>query len=183
MALKPVGVGTQFATSTSSAQSTAISVQSDTIRVTAKTAGAHVAIGTEPTADITDLYIPAGSSETLALTPASQRVVGITTGTTTILDFPEGTGSPFDAGDYITLTGGSQSNFDFTHKGVISVNNVSNPSGYYSTRIIVDHDSSAVTATFTDRFCVARKSIKVAARTDTGTGVLHIHQVQISGAA
>lgn len=183
MALKPVGVGTQFATSTSSAKSSAISVQSDTIRMTAKSAGVHVAIGTEPTADVTNLYIPAGSSETLALTPASQRVVGITTGTTTILDFPEGTGSPFDAGDYITLNGGSQSDFDFTHKGVISVNNISNPFGYHLTRVVIDHDSSAVAASFTDKYCVARKSIKVAARTDTGSGVLHLHQVQISGAA
>jgi len=183
MALKPVGVGTQFATSTTSAKSTAISVQSDTIRLTAVTAGAHVAIGTEPTADIINFYIPAGSSATLALTPASQKVVGVTTGTTTVLDFPEGTGSPFEVGDYLSLTGGTQSDFNFSHKGVISVNTTANVGGYYSTRIVVDHDSSAVTASFTDKDCIARKSVKVAARTDAATGVLHIHQVQISGVA
>jgi hypothetical protein len=63
------------------------------------------------------------------------------------------------------------------------VNTTSNVGGFYSTRITVDHDSSAVTAAFTDKDCVARKSIKVAARTASGTGVLYIHQVQISGQA
>lgn len=183
MALKPVGIGTSFVTTVTSAKSAAISVQSDTIRLTALTSGANVAIGTEPTADAIDFFIPAGSSETLALSPASQRVVGVTTGATTILHFPEGTGSPFDVGDYLSLIGGTQSNFNFTHKGVISVDNTSNVGGFFSTRITVDHDSSAVTATFTDKDCVARKSIKVAARTSSGTGVLYIHQVQISGQA
>ena len=40
--------------------------------------------------------------------PSSQRVVGITTGTTTTIEFPEGTGSPFGVGNLsvaITVTG------------------------------------------------------------------------------
>ena len=43
--------------------------------------GAHVAIGVTPAATNTDYYVPVGETVTLGLTKASNRVVGITTGT------------------------------------------------------------------------------------------------------
>ena len=86
MAHRPVGVGTSLATSATSAMTTSFVVQSDVLRIVAVTAGAFVAIGTNPIATISDYYIPAGSSATLAVTKASNRVVGVTTGTTTIID-------------------------------------------------------------------------------------------------
>ena len=95
-ALKPVGVNTTFTTSTSSALSGAIPQQTDTIRVVAETAGVYVAIGTNPTATDENFYVSSTDSEEISIGPAmAQRVVGITTGATTIIDFPEGTGSPF----------------------------------------------------------------------------------------
>jgi len=184
MAHKPVGVNTFFALSSgSSVRGVAtLSQQSDTLRVVAKGAGAHVAIGTLPTAAVTDYYVAAGEPETISLGgAASQRVVGVTTGATTTLDFPEGTGSPFVVGNAVslTVTGASgQENLNFTHKIVSSVDTSAGVGGYYSTRVVVDHDSSSVTdALLSTSYAELRGSFMVAAYGD-GTGTLHYQQVQ-----
>ena len=107
---KPVGAGSSIAITLATATtSSALSVQSKALRVVAVTAGAFIGIGTSPTASATDYYVPSGGTATLALSPASQRVVGIITGTATTITFPEGTGSPFVVGDYVTLTSTGQS--------------------------------------------------------------------------
>ena len=77
MAHRTVGAGQSVTTSGTSAKSSAISVKSSILRLTARGEDAHVAIGTEPTATVTDYIIPAGTSETLGITKASQRVVSI----------------------------------------------------------------------------------------------------------
>ena len=126
MTHRPVGAGSSFIfTAGAATTSSAFSVQSDTLRVVAVNAAAHVAIGTNPTATGTDYYIPSGQSATLALTKASNRVVGVTTGTTTIVTVPEGTQVPFGIGDYVTLTSNGQSYYNFSHAPVISVNTTS----------------------------------------------------------
>lgn len=181
MAIKPVGINSTVSTSTSSAQTSAISQQCENIRVVAETVGCYVAIGTNPTATNENFYVSSTDASEIAIGfPAAQRVVGITTGTTTTIDFPEGTGSPFAVGEAVTLTAG-QSNFDFTHKIVSSVNNTSNVGGYFNTRIVVDHDSSSVTDIFDpNNWTQLRKSIKVAVKSEAGTGKAYIQQVQVS---
>lgn len=181
MAIKPVGINSTISTSTSSARTSAISQQTENIRVVAETVGCYVAIGTNPTATSENFYVSSTDASEIAIGfPAAQRVVGITTGTTTTIDFPEGTGSPFSVGEAVTLTAG-QSNFDFTHKIVSSINNTSNVGGYFNTRIVIDHDSSSVTDTFDpNNWTQLRKSIKVAVKSEAGTGKAYIQQVQVS---
>ena len=180
-ALKPVGVNTTFATSATSAQTGAIAQQSDSIRVVAETAGVHVAIGTNPTATVENFYVPTTDATEISLGPVrSQRVVGVTTGTTTTIDFPEGTGSPFEIGDAVSLTVTGQSNFDFSHKIVTSIDTSAGVAGYFSTRLTVDHDSSSVTDVFNSPEATLRRSVKLAVRTESGTGTVHIQQVQVS---
>jgi len=180
-ALKPVGVNTTFSTSTASAQSTNIAQQSDSIRIVAETAGVHVAIGTNPTATVENFYVPTTDATEISLGPVrSQRVVGVTTGATTIIDFPEGTGSPFEIGDAVSLTVTGQSTFDFTHKIVTDINTTAGVHGYFGTRLTVDHDSSSVSATFNSPDATLRRSVRVAVRTGSGTGTVHIQQVQVS---
>ena len=182
MAIKPVGINSTVSTSTTSAQTSAISQQVENIRVLAETVGCYVAIGTNPTATNENFYVgTSGGAEEIAIGfPAAQRVVGITTGTTTTIDFPEGTGSPFAVGEAVTLTAG-QSNFDFTHKIVSSIDNTPGEVGFYNTRIVVDHNSSSVTDTFDpNNWTQLRKSIKVAVLSEAGTGKAYIQQVQVS---
>ena len=181
MAIKPVGINSTVSTSTSSARTSAISQQTENIRVVAESVGCYVAIGTEPTATNENIYVSTSDSVEVAIGfPASQRVAGITTGTTTTIDFPEGTGCPFAVGEAVTLTAG-QSNFDFSHKIVASINNSANVGGFYNTRMVVNHDSSSVTDTFDpNNYTEIRKSIKVAVKSESGTGKAYIQQVQVS---
>jgi hypothetical protein len=178
---KPVGLGSSVTiTSGAATTSSALSVQTKALRVVA-TAGAFIGIGTSPTASATDYYIPSGGTATLALSPASQRVIGISTGTTTTIIFPEGTGSPFLVGDYVTLTSAGQSYYNFTHQPVTAVDTSSGVNGYYSTRITVSTSTSGIVTAFSADGDL-RKSIKVSAY-GTGAGALYYQQVQIAGDA
>jgi len=72
--------------------------------------------------------------------------------------------------------------FNTTGK-VLAVDSSANTYGYFSERLTIDYDSRALTAanaSFTD--AKARKTLVVAARTDSGSGKLYAQQVQISGA-
>lgn len=184
MAHQPVGNGTSFAITSSNAQSSAISHQSDTLRVVAVGAPAHVAIGTDPIATNANYYVASGQEATISLgRPSSQRVVGITTGATTTIDFPEGTGSPFEVGDAVSLVVTGQSYYDFSHKTVKSVDTSSNVGGYFNTRIVINHDSSGVATAFSAPYAELRGSFKVGSIAATGSGTLYAQQVQVSGVA
>jgi hypothetical protein len=181
MAIKPVGINSTVSTSTSSAQTSAIPQLVENIRVVAETVGCYVAIGTNPTATNENIYVPSTESVEVAIGfPAAQRVVGIITGTTTTIDFPEGTGSPFAVGDAVTLTAG-QSNFNFAHKIVSSIDQTNGSAGFYNTRIVIDYNSSSVTDIFDpNNWTQLRKSIKVAVKSEAGSGKAYIQQVQVS---
>jgi hypothetical protein len=183
MAHRPVGAGISLTTSATSGLTTSFSVQSDVLRVVAVTAGAFVAIGTNPTATTADYYIPAGSNATLALTKASNRVVSVTKGTTTTIDFAEGTQSPFGVGDHVSLTGASEVLYNFNHARVLSVNTSSSYDGYHQERIVVDYNSSGIVTAFSAKDATLRNSLRIAARTEGGAGVVYAQQVQISGQA
>jgi hypothetical protein len=183
MTHRPVASGISVAISTSSTKSSAFSGRSNVLRVVASGANAFVAIGTEPTATLSDYCIPSGTAATLAINNGSTRVVGVTTGTTTYINFPEGQVSPFGIGDYVSLTTSNQTYYDFIHAPVIEVFNTSNYEGYFSTRIGIGTDTSGIATAFSDPDTILRNSIKVAAITDSGSGVLYTQQVQISGQA
>lgn len=180
---KPVGLGSSFAISAGSATTSfALSIQTKALRVVAVTGAGFIGIGTSPTAAITDYYIPAGGTAVLALSPASQKVVGIVTGTTTTIDFAAGTGSSFNIGDYVTLTSIGQSYYNFTHQPVTTVNATSGVGGYYSTRITVATSTAGIVTAFTATDGDLRKSIKISAF-GTVAGTLYYQQVQIAGDA
>ena len=105
MAHQPVGAGFSFATNQTSASQT-FTVQSDTLRVVAKNAGQHVAIGTTGPATTTDYYVPANTSATLNLGRVSSiGIAGITKGAATVITLPEGMGNPFKVDDVIVISG------------------------------------------------------------------------------
>jgi hypothetical protein len=184
MAHIPVGLGSSFAFSAGAAStSSSFSVQSNVLRVVAVGASAHVAIGTEPSATITDYFIPAGQSATLALTKASNRVVGVTTGTTTIIDVPEGTQVPFGVGDYVSLSVDGQSYYNITHAPVLSVNTSSGVGGYYQTRMTIGYNSSGIVTAFNPTYADVRVSRKISAYGVGASGTLYFQQVQITGQA
>jgi hypothetical protein len=180
-ALRPVGINTTLATSTSSAVTVAIPQQSDILRVVAEGASVHIAYGNNPTATPVDFYVSTTDSAEISLGPvASQRVVAFTKGTTTTLDFPEGTGCPFGVGEAVSLTVADQAAFEFTHQNVLSVNNTAGIDGFFGTRCVINYNSSSVVGDFTSNYATLRRSIKIAAVTASGIGTVNIQQVQVS---
>ena len=194
MTLRTVEAGTSITTSATSAKSGAISGKSTSLRLVATGQNTHVAIGTEPTAAVTDFLIPSGGVATLAVSNTSAKVSSISTSTTyTIIDFPQGTSSPFAAGDYVSLDladGSDQDYYEFSHKRVYAVYDGSRTAyrgsgeNWFGQRIIVENDYGRnISTSLIDNNTTLRSSYKVAARSDSGSGKLYIQQVQITGDA
>jgi len=194
MTLRTVGAGTSITTGTASQQSGIISGKSTALRVVATGQNTHVAIGTDPTAAVTDFVVPKDSAATLAFSNTSAKVVSISTSTTyTLIDFPQGTSSPFGVGDYVTLdlaAGSDQDYYPFTHKRVYAVYDKGRTAyarqgeNWFGQRIVIENDYGRnISTSLLDNNTTLRASFKVAARTDTGSGKLYIQQVQISGEA
>tara|TARA_Y100001951_G_C11226851_1_gene232213 strand:- start:11 stop:601 length:591 start_codon:yes stop_codon:yes gene_type:complete len=196
MTLQPVGTGTSITTGTASQQSEPIDGKSTAIRIFAASQNTFVAIGTNPTATTNDFAIPSGTVGTLAFTNTSSIVSSISTATTyTYINFPQGTSSPFQAGDYVSLSSAGQDYYDFTYKRVKQVYSGADQSQYgagenwFSNRIIVENDYGRnISTSLIDRGggngdAVIRGSLKIAAITDSGSGKAYIQQVQIAGEA
>ena len=198
MAHQPVGTGSSVQVSVNpghSRTSGIISQMSDTLRVVLVGAdnvqGAHVAISrtsTDPAATSADYLVLKNEPTTISINrPASQRVVGITTGTTTLIDFPEGTGSPFGVNDMVTLRVDGQPYFEAAvgYGTVTKVWSNAGVVGYYSTRISVNADTSGIaTAYDSSNFAEMRNSFKVSSLgigVGGATGALYYQQVQVSG--
>jgi hypothetical protein len=81
------------------------------------------------------------------------------------------------------LTVSGQSYYDFSHKVVTSVDTSSSVNGYHQTRCTIDTDTSGIATAFSSSDATLRNSLKLAARTDSGAGVLYLQQVQIAGDA
>jgi hypothetical protein len=183
MSHRPVGAGASFTFSAGTATtSSSFSVQSSVLRVVAVNSAAHVLVGGNPSATVSDYYVPAGGTATLALTKASNRVVGVTTGATTVVTVPEGTQVPFAVGDYVSLTASGQSYYDFTHQEVLSVDTSAGVDGYFQTRMTVNYNSSGIVTAFSSPDATISNSNKVSAY-GAGSGTLYYQQVQISGDA
>jgi hypothetical protein len=178
MTHRPVGVGASFNFSAGTATtSTAFSVQSNTIRVVAVGAAAHIAVGGTPSATTADYFVPSGGTATLALTKASNRIVGVTTGTSTVLTCPEGTQLPFGVGDYVTLSGSTYHNF--TSAEVLSVDTSSGVEGLFQTRMTVNYNSSGILTAFSSPYASVVTANKVSAY-GVGAGTLYYQQVQLT---
>ena len=195
MALHPVGSGASIAIAADTLTGGSyLAHKSDSMRFSAEGASCHIAVGNTHTATNANFYLASGNSVTLSCgRPSAQRVVGITTsGTTTIIDFPEGTGCPFYQGQVVslTVTGGSQDYYEFSNKTIASINNTTGVDGYFNTRIVVNNDYGVgyVTAFKGNNntavpYAELRDDIIVGNFGSSGTGVLHFQQVQTTGDA
>ena len=184
MAHKPVGNNVSIACTPVNNRSGAIAHQTDSLRVVAIGTFAHVAIGTFPTATRADYMIIEGEPATISLgKPASQKISGITTGSTTTLDMPEGIASQFTPGDAVSLTVTGQGDYDFEHKIVKSIDSTPGYSGYHGERIVIDHDSSADNPATLTGYAELRSSFKVGTITHLGIGSVYVQQVNPSSPA
>ena len=190
-----VGTGMSVATALASAASTSFVIESQYVRLTPTTEGAHISISqtsVSPTATSSDYYIPAGETETLSMQRYSCPVVGVTTSdTATIIDCPEGMQVPFSVGNYVSLRTGiaTMPEFKFNHARVTDVNTSNGVNGYHQTRLTCDGNTGGIMTSFSadGGFNVPGatlySSARIASRSDGGAGGLHIIQVQTTGEA
>ena len=195
MAHSPVGSGSSLSARAGiAATSAAIAQKSNTLRVTVVSGesgflGAHVAIGTNPNVSSSSYFIPKGEPQSINIyRPSSQRVVGITTGATTTIQLPEGTGSPFVVGSRVNLTVPDQSYYDdlVGFATVSAIDNTAGVKGSFGTKITIDADTSGIVTAYSSvNYAQLRNSFKVetlgvGVGSDTH-GAVYFQQVQISG--
>jgi hypothetical protein len=163
-----------------------ISLKSGYLRIRAES-DCYLEVGYTPVGinTISSLWIDRAETLVLKENIASQRVVGVITGTNTLIDFPQGTGSPVEVNDYVSLSGIQPVGINTNYARVSNIYTSSGVGGYYSTRIALDWNTSSVTGviTATDSAEI-RKAVKVSAL-DGGFGPnkVHITEIQITSEA
>ena len=191
-----VGTGISFAATVTSGMTTSFAIKTPYLRVTARGAGAHVAFSQTAvtvTADTGSYYIPDGTSETLAMSRYSQKVVGITIGATTVLTCPEGQTMPFNVGNLVKLVcpitssnGDIVNQYNFTAQ-VSAIDNSQGPDGDFQTKVTVDASTAGVATAWAASNgradTVLYSAGRLAARTDGAAGNINIIQVQTAGDA
>jgi hypothetical protein len=163
--------------STGISTSDSIAVKSGYFRIVPET-DAYVEIGTSPGVSTTNsIWVKAGTELILKETPISQKIVGITTGTTTIVYIPEGTFSDFSIGDTVQLTGISPSGINTSSASISAIDTTGGVGGGFSRKISLSWDTSSQSAP-TNTNGELRRVIKIGA---SSTGKVHITEIQIAG--
>ena len=198
MAFNPIGSGSSLGIAVNGTTVTTGSWEhhkSDTLRVTAINADALVAVGvgTTNTAAAGSVFIAKGETVNINTgNPASNRVVGMTTsGTTTTVNFAEGTGCPFYIGQLVSVytNSAADKHWEFSNKEITSINNTWNTN---NTAMTVANDYgvgtgfTAFTGSTTISNTEARDSIRLTAKGCSAIaqhGAVYFQQVQVSGDA
>ena len=192
-----VGTGISFAAVAAGTVSTSFAIKSPYLRITPRSAGVHVAFSQTAATVTTDeggYFIPSGTSETLAMSRYSQKVVGITIGATTVLTCPEGQTMPFNVGNLVKLVcpitssnGDIVNQYNFTAQVTAIDNTASTYDGTFLTKVTVDAVTTGVSTAWTASNgradTVLYSAGRLAARTDGAAGNINIIQVQTAGDA
>lgn len=154
-----------------------IAVKTGYFRIVPET-DCYIEIGTTPFISTTNsIWIKAGNELILKESPVSQRIVGVTTGSSTVVYIPEGTFSEFSVGDTVELTGIAPSGINTNSATVLSIDATGGVNGGFSRKITLNWNTSTQSAP-TDQTGELRKVIKIGA---SSSGKVHITEVQIAG--
>ena len=192
-----VGTGISFAAVAAGTVSTSFAIKSPYLRITPRSAGVHVAFSQTAATVTTDeggYYIPSGTSETLAMSRYSQKIVGITIGATTVLTCPEGQQMPFNVGNLVRLVcpitssnGDIVNQYNFTAQVTAIDNTASTYDGTFQTKVTVDAVTTGVSTAWTASNgradTVLYSAGRLIAKSDGASTDVNIIQVQTAGDA
>ena len=192
-----VGTGISFTAVAAGTVSTSFAIKSPYLRITPRTAGVHVAFSQTAATVTTDeggYYIPAGTSETLAMSRYSQKIVGITIGATTVLTCPEGQTMPFNVGNLVHLVcpitssnGDIVNQYNFTAQVTAIDNTAMQAYGSFQTKVTVDAVTTGVSTAWTASNgradTVLYSAGRLIAKSDGASTDVNIIQVQTAGDA
>ena len=192
-----VGTGISFTAVAAGTVSTSFAIKSPYLRITPRSAGVHVAFSQTAATVTTDeggYYIPSGTSETLAMSRYSQKIVGITIGATTVLTCPEGQTMPFNVGNLVRLVcpitssnGDIVNQYNFTAQVTAIDNTAMQAYGSFQPKVTVDAVTTGVSTAWTASNgradTVLYSAGRLIAKSDGATTDVNIIQVQTAGDA
>ena len=192
-----VGTGISFTAVAAGTVSTSFAIKSPYLRITPRSAGVHVAFSQTAATVTTDeggYFIPSGTSETLAMSRYSQKIVGITIGATTVLTCPEGQQMPFNVGNLVRLVcpitssnGDIVNQYNFTAQVTAIDNTAMQAYGSFQTKVTVDAVTTGVSTAWTASNgradTVLYSAGRLIAKSDGASTDVNIIQVQTAGDA
>lgn len=124
-------------------------------------------IGT-PVANVDSFHLGPYGNEVLKERIARQRIVGITTGASTVVLFDNNAGNPFLVGDYASIEGVTTAGINTEHKEVTDV---------YNDSLVLDYDTSSVTGVITATNASIARSVKVSVLSSSGDQPVSITEI------
>lgn len=145
-----------------------ISLKSGYIRVAVGLTGVFVETGGDPVATTNSFYLSPYQNEVLKERLAKQQIVGITTGTSTVITFDINAGNPFLIGDYVSIENAQPVGINTVHQLVISTTDET---------VTIAADTSSIVGVITTRGSTLSRSVKVSALADGGPTNISITEV------
>jgi len=148
----------------------------------APTQHTYIEVGANPGVNsTTSLWVPGGTDVVLKQEWGSKNFVGILTGATTTVIFPEGTGNGFNVGDSVALTGASPAGLNTTFATVATVDERMSYDSFMNTRLTLNWNTSAFVGIITTPNGELRKVTRVAAyNAGSGASRIHITEIQVN---
>jgi hypothetical protein len=137
-----------------------IPLKSGYLRVSTGTTGIYVEIGSDPVATENSFYVPPYSAEVIKERIARQKIAGITTGLTTLVNFSENAGHPFSVGDYVTIENADPTGINTAHSQINAITDSS---------ITIAFNSSSIVGVITVTDASVSRSVKVSAVADSAS--------------
>lgn len=145
-----------------------IALKSGYLRVSTGLTSIYIDTGGDPVATINSFQISRFGNEVIKERLARQKIVGITTGATTIVSFGENAGNPFLVGDYVTIQNAEPAGINAEHKLITQIFNDS---------VIILHNSSSITGVITTTNANIARSVKVSALSESETQNVSITEI------
>jgi hypothetical protein len=150
------------------ATSNPIALKSGYIRVAVGLTAAFVETGGDPVATTNSFYIPPYQNEVLKERLAKQQIVGITTGTSTVITFDVNAGNPFLVGDYVSIENAQPAGINTVHQLVTATSDSS---------VTIAANTSAIVGVITATGATLSRSVKVSALADGGSTNISITEI------
>jgi hypothetical protein len=160
-----------------------ISMKTGYIRIVPEK-NAYIEVGPNPGINTsTSVWVPANQSITVKEEWGSKGFVGVITGATTTIIFPEGTGGGFRVGEVVSISGCSPVGVNTNFATVVTVDNRTSYDSYHNTRLTLDWNTSSI-GSVTNQEGELRKVTRVAAYNDgSGANKIHITEIQVNAYA
>jgi len=145
------------------------------------TQNSYIEVGPNPGVNTsTSVFVPANNTIVIKEEWGSKGFVGIETGSSTTIIFPEGTGGGFEVGETVSISGCSPIGINTNFATITSVDNRTSYDSYHNTRLTLDWNTSSISEV-TNPEGELRKITRVAAYNSSSTpNKIHVTEIQVN---